>query len=1157
MICRKCGADIADNSIRCSNCGIKTKMYCPLCHTLNTFGEKYCVKCGTELLLSCSVCGATNIYYASDCRKCHSPLIKGTKPNIQKTKDIEVVESFSSEETTYISQEQDAAVKVTHDIENKSLPVIEKVKPDYNNNNVENVFGVEEGFKPIIINEEPKTEDLKEEDNLSFEFDELLDDNNDSEDILPDISTESEEKKEEKEQTEEIVSDNREECTENTQNRENIENEKIRDEGDYYIPFQTEDFLSVQNNSNINIQQKTVEEIADLIKNSLNKHIIAVNGPEGCGKSAVLKQVSETLVENGYLSLYGSCTQLIRITSFGFFQDAFLRIMGFPPYTMSKESFIKEFTNSSFTKVFSFLKGNDLTLFLNIFYPSQKDDFENILKNKLKIFSILEKVIKSFLVNNNLLILIDNFDLLDGASYDFIVHMMKNGYFNGRLKLLAAYQENKDIKSFFELSAEEENMFETVELKKLSKTELIEAVERNTFIKIDDIISEEEVNKLVEKSDGNAIRMEQEVAFLFDSEYLKLNGNEVIINSQYKQENKESTFEELIKQRINTLPPAARNLLFMAAIMGYRFSKSILCLSVTMPVEKAEELLNFLIKNLFVQHVDNYTCEFKSLNLWQLIYQEAKSDLLYKDNAKRLYLSLKPLILSSNLQKLISCNEALTDNEEFLIWRETASLSAKLGDTNLYIISLRQSLKLIEEKNIEDGDQIKRIIYEEMGKLLYEKSPQEAVIYLSNILDYYIKEADVRKVIDISSYFIKSCYITGNYFGAVEAVDAVLDTVLIPGVNVSSLQKALIKTRKLNALLNIGNSEQIINLTEEEIIPEIEKNLNVDIPINGEYKEIILDAWFTAKITLAKAYAMQGNIKVNNIIGEVKNAINKYDYNTEYYQLHIGIVEAFGNTIEGDIHKSNEILNNISTAYKTKSMNSSLLAWWNLVSIINRVLLNKKENLRSDLFELVVYANNINEHFIKNIVKLILGYILEEEGNIEKAEEIYNEQIVYFAKEKVAMGALFAWALIVQKYIKQEEYDKALKTATKSLDIAQSSKINNYIFVVYFQKFMAEIYLKKADYIAAKMYLEKSIVIAKQFELKYQLIELYVEYAKYVQELMKSKKIYSKDNLDTVHEMYKKAIDTAKELALHNMLEYANKEYSSFKTYCQLNSIEV
>ena len=217
----------------------------------------------------------------------------------------------------------------------------------------------------------------------------------------------------------------------------------------------------------------------------------------------------------------------------------------------------------------------------------------------------------------------------------------------------------------------------------------------------------------------------------------------------------------------------------MAAIMGYRFSTNILCYSIASQENNAEALLNFLCQEMFFVPVDNYTCEFKSLTVWKLIYQEAVKDILYKENAEKLYATLQPLHLSSNLQKLISCKHALPQSDAFKIWQDTAKLCAKLGDTNLYVISLKQCLKLVEEADIEDAESIKATMYEQIGKVLCEKSPTEAIAYLSSILDAEIKVSNLNKIIDLSGYFVKSCYLSCNYFGAAEAVDAIIANIII------------------------------------------------------------------------------------------------------------------------------------------------------------------------------------------------------------------------------------------------------------------------------------------------------------------------------------------------------------------------------------------
>ena len=1170
MICPKCGAEISDNANRCGNCGLKVNIRCPECNTVNPFGVKYCKNCGFDFLITCSVCGSTNIYLSKECRKCHSVLEKPKKKteiNTTKIKinsEVEVVNAFSSgtesynlpnvnfEQTQQNKEPQQESVPDKKE-EEKVIPLVEDViqEPEQVKEDeiTPQIFNIEEN---IDIDEIPLAETVETED-------ELINIPTTEPKMKENISIVEEETDNKEQKQEEVVAETTE-LTEEINNDEKEFEEIFNDADDTLLEECKEEIpehhdFQEETENEIEIQTPFVEKIVKIVTKSLKKHIIAVAGEEGCGKTAVLNKVSTELEDKGYMALYGSCTPLVQITSFGFFQDAFLRMMGFPPYTNSIEKFTKDFKKSDYAKLFSSMSQSDLNLFINMLYPSQRDDFENILTNKKKMFSVIEKALKSFLTDNNLIIIIDNFELLDGASYDFIMHILKKGFFNNRLKLLVAYSENKAIQSYFDLDSDEEQIFETVLLNKLDKEEILTAVNNNLMFNIQDVIEKEYLDELIAKSDGNAIRLEQEIALLIDTGYITIEKDKVLTNNNDKPSVSPITFEDLIKLRLNAMTPAARNILYMAAIMGYRFATGILCQASAIPAETTASLLGYLIQELYTTHVDDYTCEFKNLTLWKLIYKEAKNDLLYKDNSEKLYQTLKQLILSSNLQKLISCTEALTKNESYLIWQNTASIAAKLGDTNLYIIAQKQCLKILEEQENDDSDEIKSQIYEEIGKLLCEKSPNEAVTYLANVLDSEIKNNNIRKVIDVSGYFVKSCYLSGNYFGVAEAVDNIVKQ-LDESTSVSSADLALVKTRKLRALLNIGNSEQIINIANEEILPVLEQNIDSE-KNDTQYRNLIINAWLLTKIVLAKAYGIQGNIQINEEVNDLRAFLDKYRNNSDYYLVQTDIIDAFAHTVSGDINKSNEILNHISSAYKDRKMETNLLAEWNLVNIINRVLLEQNNDLKSDLFELAAFANNINEHFVKNIVKLILGYVIKEEGDAVKALEIYNEEVTYFAKEKVAIGALLSWALIVQTSIEDGDEVRAMDTANKSLEIAKSPKINNYFFIIYFKRILAQLYMSSGDLEAAKMYLEESIVIARKNNLQYQLIELYIDYANYTLEVMKAKHIYASNNLKLALDMYSKALQLAKDLKLSNMSDKAYRARAGFKTFCQLNSIEL
>ena len=1146
MKCRKCGAEIPDNSLRCANCGIKVNMVCPNCSNLVPFGDKVCSHCDFELIKICSNCNSSNIYSATECRKCGSSLIVVPKDVVveeQKieetveeiTDDVELVDAFSS---TNVSCPELKNATINTSIE-------AEVKKDVT--------------EPVLLENETSQEteqDVinREQSIINISMDDVINDEKEEVKVVQEIEPIEEDLVQEESYIEEFVEETIEPA-EISDNKEDDEEENLLDENIEIEPIEevenvkTEFVLSDENP----IQEDAVNSVVHLIKSSITKHVIAINGPEGSGKSAVLKQVEKNIVDDGYLFLYGSCTPLLQITTFGYFQDAFLRLMGFPPFTKSIESFAKGFKESEFASHFSFLSNQEMNAFLNLFYPSEEDKFENILNNREKIFELLEKVIKSFSLNQNLVLAIDNFELLDGASYDFIVYLLNKGYFTNRLKLVVAYQEDKSIQTYFDSENVEEEIFEMISLEKLSDEEMLNAIKTSLNIDVKEILDEKFLSLLLKKSQGNALRFEQEIALLFDIGYITAKDSEIIINEEKKPDVLIDSFEKLIKLRLNSLTPVAKNILFMAAIMGYRFSTNILCFSVAMQNNNAEGLLNFLCQEMFFVPVDNYTCEFKSLTLWKMIYQEAIKDILYKENAEKLYETLQPLYLSSNLQKLISCKHALPQSDAFKIWQETAKLCAKLGDTNLYVISLKQCLKLIEEAEIEDADSIKANMYEQIGKILCEKSPTEAIAYLSSILDMEIKVNNINKIIDISGYFIKSCYLSCNYFGAAEAVDAILSCIDKSETSISDSDLALIKARKLKALINIGNSEQIINLVNEEIIPTVSRSLYSE-QVDNQYKILLIDTWLNSKITLVKAYILQGNKKAFDEIKHIKQFMERFVYQTKFYKLQLTLLEAFAYTIFGEIKKSNQLLNSVSSKCKSSRIDTELLSDWNLINVINRIFSDEKDGLKADLFELATFTNNINEQFTKNIIKLILGYILKEEGNTSKALEIFNDQITYFAKEKVAIGALLSWFLIVQMKMEQND-ETALSTAMKSLEIAQSPKINNFLFIIYFQKCIAEIYLKKEDFSATKMYLEKSIMLAKQQDLKYQLIDLYIAYGEFMQEFMRVSNQYVTANVKMVAEMYENANVIARELDIESLIEKTQKYKNEYKTFCQLNSL--
>ena len=82
----------------------------------------------------------------------------------------------------------------------------------------------------------------------------------------------------------------------------------------------------------------------------------------------------------------------------------------------------------------------------------------------------------------------------------------------------------------------------------------------------------------------------------------------------------------------------------------------------------------------------------------------------------------------------------------------------------------------------------------------------------------------------------------------------------------------------------------------------------------------------------------------------------------------------------------------------------------------------------------------------------MLGRFLKEKEKSKQALEIYSQQIAHFSQEKNAIGAMLTWLFIAEVNLILEGPDKALHVAGKALDVAKNPRINNYLFIVLYNK---------------------------------------------------------------------------------------------------------
>ena len=472
---------------------------------------------------------------------------------------------------------------------------------------------------------------------------------------------------------------------------------------------------------------------------------------------------------------------------------------------------------------------------------------------------------------------------------------------------------------------------------------------------------------------------------------------------------------------------------------------------------------------------------------------------------------------------------------------------------NLYAISQKQSLALINEFDESQTLKIRYNISERLGKLLANSNPTEAIEYLPDAISNAQAVGDTPKEIELLAYLAFCCRKTGNYFGEVECVDSVL-TKIKPE---NTLDTVLVKITKLNALLNIGNCGQVINMIDNEIMPVLDQYFNKKHTAKTPQFAFMYENWLKVYLILANALVMQGNDRSFEILTILFDIIERNQIQDELFICKCKLTLAFANTMKGNFKASEQMLEDVLKSYRENIMDNETVLKWNFINIINNFFRKQYNGIQEDLFQVVTFANNNGDNFTKNILKTLLGKVFKDNDNTKQAIEIYNDQIAYFAKEKMAIGALLTWYLIADATLITEGPENALEIAEQALEVAQNPKIDNYFFIILFRMIIAQCAITTSDFETAKINLETAINIAKRYSINDILSRLYLLYGKYFQELGLVKSPQQSEYLEGAQKMYSQAeeiIIKTKNNSVFKELKLATK---SLSTFCVMNNIKI
>ena len=902
----------------------------------------------------------------------------------------------------------------------------------------------------------------------------------------------------------------------------------------------------VQNNNsgfeyspNLFTQQSAKNILVNTLLNT-SVSIISLSGASGIGKNIVLRATIEELKENQFVWLIGKCTPLSQITPCGLFQDILLTFFNVPNFCVNTQKLRKD-SIKFFKNEFANLKYDEIDDLINFLYPEKSAYYENIFKNKKRTFSILRKVFDTISSRMQTVFVFDNFEHIDNMSYEFLKTLIHGQTGLQNTKFILTYNEPKSAKTYLYDKSLTDSSYADISLIPFNDSQT------DTFINQYNPLfvgTSQSLRETIHKqTGGNPAYIEQILNLVTDS------------SRNYISFSLPESFEAVVKRRLEILKQEnsmVYELLIAASVLGLKFYPVVLNQLFKIDDKSFVELFSSLLDLNYITPVNESAYEFKSTLLWKTILEIGRKDKNFMNINEKLFVILSGFTLSSHSSlALIATN--LNENLSALnAWSEVVRQTAAIGDENIYIMAQKYSLLLVKKLQGLNSSLIKNNIYERLGKIMSFNNPKAAIEYLPKVIEHVRRLEDNLKEFELTGYLTQCCHKVGNHFGVIECVDNAVANI-DPSYD---LEIAMVKSRKLESLLTIGNFGEVVDLIDTELLPAFERNLDTTRQHKNIKIEDLFETWLQTYLILANALVLQGDNRSIGVVSTIFEIIEKNHINNDLYICKTKLTLALANTLKGEIKESEQILEETLKQYKNNDiMDAQAITTWNLISVLNSIMRNQLDGIQDELFQIVTFVNNNNDIFSKNILKLLLGKVLKEKGKFKQALAIYSEQVSHFATEKNALGVLLSWYFISEVTLLTAGPEKSLEYSLKALDIAQSPKIQNFYFITQFNKIIGEAYLALQDYDSAKAYIESAIGIARQFDLLDTLSELYFLYGKYLQELSTIKSESQRDYAVSAFKMYDKAVNLAQNLHNGLLVSTVMAANTELRRYCQKNGI--
>ena len=894
--------------------------------------------------------------------------------------------------------------------------------------------------------------------------------------------------------------------------------------------------------------------LQELITKSEHGYLINIAAPNGIGKTTIISALTQNLQDQPLIWLVGQCDPGKRNIPYSFFRDLICTLLAIPILSMKNEE-IKKSINNIFETNLEITDKTILNAVYKIVLNEHEEVQDKIEDNRHEVQESVKKILSALNIKASLVLVVEDFEYIDKASFDCIKYLLKNDFLNNKNFLIANHNNSADLTRLFpeQVSAKK---FLQIHVKPLINDEL------NTIIlsmmNNQDLLPENLKYKIFRQSRGLPIYAEQALWYLFQTKALYNEENQLKFNSNYQDIELVPDFPGLFRQRLKMLEkisPNVEKIVFSAAILGFKFIPQFIQAATGIEDEKMQETLQLLVNNGIFAVVDQQTLAFKHITLWKLV-----SELAFNDEKNR-EINLNILAVLQNntsvnnvfLAKIAEYSGNIEDAFQF--YKNAANESFSLGDNLSYTDNQVKIYEMLPSANIpeEEKEAKKLAISEQIGKINYELNPSVAIKYLTEVIEKYEQQENIVKSIELIGYLSKSCELTGDFLGVLDCAEK---TIILTGEeDESSLEIMLLNFSKLDAIFNLGRLEETIVTARDDILPILSKVIAKNEALPGLTIDDLKQIEYKTELTLAKALIFQGNKDVVEVLNRTISRAEKE--NKQDYEAEALLEQALFSIIQGDVNSCEDIIKNFKKKGFSLAKLGETKSLWLLISILSSMITGNFEQAKKICYSALSIAKESKNYNVFALVKLLSGFFQQHFQYYKEATVIYDEIANYCSETKMATGALYAWYFAADAELQTGNPDKAKEIAEKAIDVSQKPNINNFLAIIFLSKLLAEIKIISGDLEGAQIHIENALNIAEDNKLYYLLIELYLILGKIYQENTS----LSEDNKDYICSCacrsYRKALNFAEKIDNDFLINRVEKVLSNLDTFCKLSGIKL